>query len=259
MRTPWQVCKAVWYALILRELQALLWSRRFGAFWVLAEPILYVVVLALIRVYIRSRAMTDVPFPLWLLMGLVPFFMMRQTMIGLMGAVDSNQALFTYRQVKPIDTYVARTAVQIMINMSVLVILGFGMVFFLGYQIPVYQPTQMLVTLCLMVLFAFACGMLLSTLVHALPDIAPIIRLMFLPLMIISGVIFPIRNIPQPYYDWLLWNPILHLVDMFRQFSLANYTPLPGVSLTYPAVVTLVMLFVAAYVYRGRQRLLIAQ
>jgi capsular polysaccharide transport system permease protein len=253
MRTPWQISKAVWYALILRELQSILWSRRFGAFWVLAEPIVFIIVLTAIRVFLRGRTMTEVPFPLWLLVGLVPFLMMRQIMTGLMGAVDSNKSLFTYRQVKPIDTYVARTAVPIMINMSVLLILGFAMVFFLGYQIPIDQPIQMLATLTVMILFAFAIGIILGSVVHALPDIAPIVRLMFLPLMILSGVIFPVRNIPQPYYDWLLWNPFLHLVDMFRQYSLFNYTPLPGVSLSYPALCALYALFIAAFVYRRRQ------
>jgi len=253
MRTSWQVTKAVWYALILREIQSMFFSRRFGAFWVLAEPIAQITIIMLLFTYIRDRMVPGVPFALWLLMGMVPFFMMRSIIFGLMGSVASNKSLFTYRQVRPIDTYVARTVVQIMVNISVLIILAFGMVFFFEYPIPVYEPVQMLVTLAVMVFFAFALGVLFGLLVHALPDVAPIIRLMFFPLYLLSGVIFPIRMIPQPYYDWLLWNPFVHLVDLSRQYSLSTYTPLEGISMSYPAICALVGLFVAVMLYRSRQ------
>jgi len=136
---------------------------------------------------------------------------------------------------------------------TVYLILAFGMVFFLRYQIPVYEPIQMLATLAVMVLFAVAMGILFSLLTHVLPDIAPVLRLMFFPLYLLSGVIFPIRWIPQPYYDWLLYNPFLHLIDMFRQYSLEQYTPLPGVNLLYPTQWAVVGLFIAVLAYRRRQ------
>ena len=238
---------------MLREIQAMFFSRRFGAFWVLAEPIFHIVIIMLILTYIRDRLIPGVPFALWLLVGMVPFFMMRSIIFGLMGSVASNKALFTYRQVRPFDTYVTRALVQILVYVSVLVILAFGMVFFFEYPIPIYKPLQMLVTLAVMVLFAFGLGILFGLLVHAVPDVTPLVRLLFFPLYLLSGVIFPIRMIPQPYYDWLLWNPFLHLVDMFRQYSLSTYTPLEGVSLSYPAEITLVVLFVAVMLYRARQ------
>ena len=253
LRSPWQVTKSVWYALILREIQTMFWSRRFGAFWVLAAPVFQIVMIMLIFTYIRDRLIPGVPFALWLLVGMVPFFMMRSIIFGLMGSISANRALFTYRQVRPFDTYVARTAVQIMVNTGVFVILAFGMVFFLEYPIPVHEPIQMMLTLAVMVLFAFAFGVLLGLLVHTVPDVQPVVRLLFFPLYLLSGVIFPLRMIPQPYYDWLLWNPFMHLIDMFRQFALAGYTPLEGVTLSYPAEVTLVGLFVAIMLYRARQ------
>ena len=253
LRSPWQISHAVWYALILREIQTMFLSRRFGAFWVLAEPIAFITVIMLIRVYIRDRSMPGVPFALWLLMGLVPFLMMRGISFGLMGAVSSNKSLFTYRQVKPFDCYVARTLVNILTQMSVLLILAFGMIFFIGYPIPVYKPIEWIATLMVMVGFSFALGVFLSLLVHKLPDITPIIRMMFLPLYLLSGVIFPIRWVPQPYYDWLLWNPFLHLVDLSRQYSLSTYIPLPGITFEYPAKCAILVLFFGLLVYRRRQ------
>ena len=253
MRSSWQISKSVWYALILREIQTMFWSRRFGAFWVLAEPIAHILILMVLYTYIRDRMVPGVPLPLWLLAGIVPFFMMRGIIFSLMGSVAANQSLFTYRQVKPFDTYVARASVQVMTNAAVYLVLAFGMVFYLGYPIPINEPLQMIVTLAVMVLFAVALGIFFSLLVHALPDVAPVIRLLFFPLYLLSGVIFPIRWVPQPYYDWLLWNPFLHLVDLSRQYSLSTYVPLPGVTFEYPAKCAVIGLFVAMLVYRRRQ------
>lgn len=253
LRSPWQITKSVWYALILRELQVMFWSRRFGSFWVLAEPIASLLILLLIFTSIRDKAVPGVPFALWLLAGLVPFFLMRSIIFGLMGSVSANQSLFTYRQVKPFDTYIARTTVQLLTNTFVYLILLFGMVFIFKYDIPVYKPIQMLLALAVMVIFAFAIGVLFSLLSHALPEIASVIRLMFIPLYLLSGVIFPINWIPQPYYDWLLWNPFLNLIDMFRQYSFEYYTPMPEVSFEYPAKFALVLMFIAVLAYRRRQ------
>jgi len=249
-RNSWEICKSVWYALTLREVQTMFWSRRFGVFWLLAEPILYISVTIYIRQYLLARQATNIPFGLWLVMGLVPFLMMRSITTGLMGAVTANKPLFTYRQVKPFDTYIVRAIIQLTVYTIVMLLMVFGMVFFLGYQLPIYKPVEILEILFTMFIFSFSFGMILSPLVHTIIGIAPVIRLMFLPLMIFSGVIFQVRKIPQPYYDWLLWNPYLHLIDLFRQNTIENYKPLTGVSLEYIAKLTIIMLFIAMFIYR---------
>lgn len=253
MRSSWQITKSVWYALILREIQVMFFSRRFGAFWVVAEPIANIVLLMLIFSFLRGRMMSGLPFPLFLLTGIVPFFMMRGIVFGLMGALDANRSLFIYRQVKPFDAYVARAVVQVITQASVYVLIAFGMVFFLGYQIPVHRPLELVVTLSVMIVFALALGIVFSIVVHALPDLTPILRLLFFPLYLISGIIFPLSGIPAQYHAWLLWNPFLHLISEFRQDSLAQYTPIEGVYLNYPAEIALIMLFVALLLYRQRQ------
>ena len=253
LRSPWQVTKAVWYALILREIQTRFWSRRFGAFWVLAEPILHVLIMVLIFSFIRSDSITSVPFALWLVLGIVPFFMMREIVFGTLGAVKGNKALFTYRQVKPFDTYVARAILQVMVYTTVLVLLVSAMVFLFGYPIPIYRPIELLSVFGVMVALAFGLGILFSLLVQALPDVEPIVRLLFFPLYLLSGVIFPLSFIPAKYLEYLLWNPFLHLIDLFRQFSLAGYSPIAGTNLTYPAEFALVLLFFGLLIYRERQ------
>lgn len=253
MRTPWQISRSVWYALILRELQTMFWSRRFGAFWVLAEPMATLLVMVTLFSYMRGQGMSGLPFALWLTVGIVSFTLMRGIIFSLMAAVSANQSLFTYRQVKPFDTYIARTIVQVFTNISVYVILVLGMVFLFHYDIPIYKPIQMIATLAVMVVLGFAAGVLFSLLTHAFPNLSPIIRLMFLPLYFTSGVLFPVSWVPQPYYDWLLWNPFLNLIDMFRQYSFEQYTPMVGVTLDYPLKFTLVVLFIAVLTYRRRQ------
>ena len=50
--------------------------------------------------------------------------------------------------------------------------------------------------------------------------------------------------------DWLLYNPVLHLVELSRVYFIPNYTALPGVTLEYPAAWALVVTALALGLYR---------
>ena len=70
----------------------------------------------------------------------------------------------------------------------------------------------------------------------------------------LSGIFFMISNIPQPFQDYLLLNPILHQIELCRSNMYCDYkTPVNGFS--YLAICTLVVAFtgLASYhIYRRK-------
>lgn len=63
--------------------------------------------------------------------------------------------------------------------------------------------------------------------------------LMFQPILLkllyfISGVMFPLYAIPQRYWHYLLWDPLLHVMELNRMALIPGYIS-TGVSLTYLA------------------------
>jgi capsular polysaccharide transport system permease protein len=54
-----------------------------------------------------------------------------------------------------------------------------------------------------------------------------------LPLLILSGVIFPLNFLPYELQQYLLLNPIVHGLESLRSSFFSQYQPVKGVELSY--------------------------
>lgn len=256
-RSSLQIMQDVLFALVLREYLTRFGSRRMGAFWMLFEPMAHIGFMMFIFTVIRARSVPGMEFPIFLLAGMIPFFLMRNIIFKLMDAVSANQALFAYPNIKIFDTYVARVLVELSISSTVYLILLFVLGFWFNYDVRVAYPLEWLFSLFVGILFSFGLGVLFSIIVQVAPNAKTFIRIMFLPLYLMSGVIFPLWIIPEKYLPWLLWNPFAHIVSNIREGVFATYPTITGVNQTYPVFCTLLVLFVSTGLYRiRRQRLL---
>ena len=258
-RSSWQITKAVIFALVLREFQTRFGERRMGAFWVLFEPIAHITIMMLIFTFIRMRTIPGMDFPVWLLTGMVPFFLMRNIALKLMDAVEANRALFAYPNIKILDTYAARIIVEFTISACVYAILIFALGFWFGFDVSVAYPLRWIGSLVIGILFAVGLGICLSVIGQAMPNSKSFIRLLFMPLYLISGVIFPLWMIPNHLLPWVLWNPFAHIIDNIRSSVFVNYPEIPGINYEYPIYVTIVFLFFALGLYRIRQEYLLSK
>ena len=64
---------------------------------------------------------------------------------------------------------------------------------------------------------------------------------------------FPLHSIPKEYWPYLLWNPIVHAVELSREAVMPGYVS-EGVSIEYLAFTTLLMLFVGLACYKTREK-----
>lgn len=251
-RSSFQIQKSVIFALVLREARARFGDRRMGAVWTLIEPICHLLIFTLLFMLIRGRTVAGVDYPVFVLVGMAPFLLYRNTALRLMDSLRENRSLFGYKQIKPLDTYIARVLVETCISATVYAIIVFGFAWY-GFDMSVHSPLQWVATLTLGLLFAFGLGMLLALVTHALPSLKMVIRMAFFPLYFISGVLMPAAYLPQAMMPVLLLNPFLHLVELIRAEVLPHYTPVDGVSETYVITFTIVLLFIALGSYRARR------
>lgn len=256
-RSSLQIQKSVIFALVLREARARIGDRRFGAVWTLIEPMCHILLLSLLFGLLRGRTVTGTEYPVFVLVGLVPFLLFRNTALRLMDSPKENRSLFAYKQIKPLDTFIGRVLVEACISAAVYALIALGFAWF-GYDMKVKAPIEWILTIALGLLFAFGLGMLLALIAHAIPGAKTIIRMCFFPLYFMSGVLMPAAYLPQAFQPILLLNPFLHLMELIRGEVLPNYVPVSGVSLTYVMSCTLVLLFVALGTYRVRRLHLIS-
>lgn len=256
-RSSFQIQKSVIFALVLREARARFGQRRMGAVWTLIEPICHLLIFTVLFSLIRGRTVSGVEYPVFVLVGMAPFLLYRNTALRLMDSLRENRSLFAYKQIKPLDTYVARVLVETCISATVYAILVFGFAWF-GFDMSVHSPLQWVATLALGLLFSFGLGMSLALITHAIPSLKVVIRMAFFPLYFISGVLIPAAYLPQAMMPLLLLNPFLHLVELIRAEVLPHYTPVDGVSETYVITFTIILLFIAMGSYRARRLHLIS-
>ena len=251
-RSSLQIQKSVIFALVLREARARFGVRRMGAVWTLVEPICHLLIFSILFAIIRGRTVADVEYPVFVLVGMAPFLLYRNTALRLMDSLRENRSLFGYKQIKPLDTYVARVLVETCISATVYAILVFAFAWY-GFDMSVANPLMWVTTLAVGLLFAFSLGMVLALITHALPSLKVVIRMAFFPLYFISGVLVPAAYLPQAMMPVLLLNPFLHIVELIRAEVLPHYTPVDGVSEGYVICITIVLLFIAMGSYRARR------
>lgn len=251
-RSSFQIQKSVIFALILREARARFGERRMGAVWALIEPICHLLVFSLLFTLLRGRTVAGIEYPVFILICLAPFLLYRNTAMRLMDSLRENRSLFAYKQIKPLDTYLARTLVETCISATVYAILAFAFAWF-GFDMSVARPLQWVATLALGLLFAFSLGMTLALITHAIPGLKIVIRMAFFPLYFISGVLMPASYLPQAMLPLLLLNPFLHVMELIRSEVMPHYVPVNGVSAGYVMTVTVVLLFISLGTYRARR------
>ena len=239
-------------ALLLRELKTRFGAHRMGVAWLFLEPIAHLSILMTIFGVLRGRHVPGVEFPVFLLAGIVPYIMFRSIATRLMEGVDANMGLFSYRHIKPMDVFLSRSLLEVVLYTIVLAAMIVGQIW-VGYRIDVPDPLGFLLLLGVLVAMSFGLGLVLSVIADYSPESKPIIRMLFLPLYFVSGVLFPVSILPREYREWLTWNPVFHAVELLREAFLSGYPVVAEASLRLFLEPTLVVCFLGMAMYRLRR------
>lgn len=233
-RTPWQVTRSVWYAMFMREAISRTMADRMGWFWMIFEPLAFTLIMIGIRVYIRGmdRFIVNADFIPWMIIGLMGFFLVREGMMRGLGAVNANSALFAYRQVQPFDPVLVRHFLEGMLRTFIFLIFIVG-----GLMVGVdMNPDNAIRAMgwwislwCL----GLGLGLITSVAGTLVPEMGTVVRMLNMPLLILSGVIFPLNQLPHWLLEYLMYNPIVHGLELLRLGFFEGYKVVHGTSATY--------------------------
>lgn len=248
-RTPVQVIASVYRALFLREALTRISSSRAAWFWLLAEPVFHVSYMLFIFTVIRVRTIGGIDTAVWLMVGMLAFFTFRRTGTQVTNAVSANQALFTYRQVKPVDTALVRGGLEGLLMIVISSILLAGAALF-GHSVLPADPLAVLEAFFGLWLVGLGFGLVASVASELVPELGRVINFIMMPLYLISGVIVPLSAVPQPYRDWLLLNPVAHGLEAARLGFAPYYHAVPELSIAYIYAFALVSIFLGLALHR---------
>ncbi|HRI16967.1 MAG TPA: ABC transporter permease [Burkholderiaceae bacterium] len=255
-RSAWEIQRAVLFAIVLRELRTRMGRHWTGILWTVFEPLAHVLVLLTVFGYLKNIASPVMEYPVFLISGLMPFFLFRSLSQRLTESIESNRGLFSYRQVKPLDTVVGRAIVESVIWIAVLVF-TLAILLWLGLHALPRRPLEFFGVAVVTALLGCALGLLMAVTTQGQRRLRFVIRMLYVPLYISSGVIWNVNKLPPGWFDWLTWNPMMHLVDLARNAFEPLHQVHAGLGWRYPVSATLVLMAAAFAMYRrDRQKLL---
>lgn len=241
-------------ALILRELKTRFGKNEtLGYIWVIFEPMMHVLFMLIIFTMIRDKVLPQVPFPLFLITGMIPFFMFRNIVNFIMNGIDANKSLFAYKPVRPIHVFLARALLEGIIYFIAFCILITITGYFLNYNV---KPNNLIYSLLIFiwtVVFAFSLGLLFAVLFHGKDIIKNIINYLLAIMYFSSAIIFPLWITPNQLIDFLAYNPILHIIELFKENYFESYPIVAQINIEYPLLCTLVLLFFSLGMYYKRR------
>jgi ABC-type polysaccharide/polyol phosphate export permease len=187
-----------------------------GVTWALVKPMIFVAAYWFaIAIGLRgNRPMGDVPYILWLLPGLMPWFFISDALTTGGAAVRSNSHFVT-KMVYPVATLPISEVLSLYfihlmlmcITVALFVVSGFGLsVYFL--QAPYYL-------LCALA-FAAVMSMLLSALTAISRDILQAVKSAITLMFWLTPILWSADNLPSPAKQIVMANPITYIVAGYR-------------------------------------------
>ena len=241
----------VWRALFLREMVSRVASRRFAWAWLLLEPMVFVLFMMFIYGVLRVRTIPGADATLWLVVGYVSFLTARNIFTRGMEAINANQALFTYRQVLPVDTVLVRAFLEAFLGVIVLVS-ALLLAALIGKQVIPGDILMVMLGYGGLCLVGLGLGLMLSVGVELINELGKIIGIVMMPLALLSGAMMPMTIIPVEYRHWLFLNPFASGLEIIRSGFFPYYHMAPEADIGYLytfAVVTLFFGFALQYRY----------
>jgi capsular polysaccharide transport system permease protein len=211
-------------ALVRRETRAHFGESRLGYLWALIEPALHLTAFALLFGYVfrRSNPLGG-NLTLFMLTGLIPYFLYYKLATYLAGAIEGNRALLNLPPVKPLDVLVSRGILEASTYLFVGFIALVGLfVAGIGDALPHY-PLRLAVALTVILGFGFGVGIANAVIRVFIRNWASIFMLCIGPIYLLSGIWFLPEEIPPPFRDYLLYNPLMHFIMWVRSSFYVNY------------------------------------
>ncbi len=227
-------------ALMLREMSTTHGRSPGGYIWAVLEPIAGIALLSLVfSVAFRSPALGQ-SFPMFYATGMLPFIMFSDISAKLAQSLNFSRPLLAYPTVTFLDALIARFVLNLITQLMVGYILFTGLILLFETRVAPNLGT-IVETYALCAFLALGVGTLNAFLFTRFPIWQQAWSILMRPMFIISGIFFLFETIPQPYRDYLWWNPLIHITGLMRNGFYPTYD-VPYVSPLYVCFVSLITL-----------------
>ena len=206
--------RVIW-ALIMRETVTRYGRENLGILWFFAEPLLFIVGIALLWSYFEPRSVPAGTVAAFAVVSYPTVLLWRNTTGRVTKAIEANRALLHHRPIRAQDFFYSRILLEFASATG-----AFLVIFILFVAVGISRSPANLFDMVMgwLMVAWFAFGFVLtmgglSEVSEVVERISHIILYFMLP---VSGAFFPAYIVPEPLRDYLLLFPLVDCVEFFR-------------------------------------------
>ncbi len=203
-------------ALILREMATTYGRSPLGYFWAILEPVLGITLLSLVFTAVLRAPPIGQNFAMFYATGMLPFMLYTDMSTKTMQSLKFSRQLLVYPSITFIDALLARAVLTVLTQTLVMGIVFTGIIVLFDTRVLPDIP-RIALAITMVSALSFGLGVVNCALMGFLPSWGRIWAIVNRPMFLISCIFFPYEGIPQPYRDWLWYNPLVHVVGTMRQ------------------------------------------
>lgn len=230
-------------AMMVREVSTRYGSKPGGYAWALIDPVAHVAMMTIIFEAIARMPALGSSFALFFATGYLPFNFYQAMTSYITGAVKANKSLLNYPVVSPADVVVARYIVQVLTSALVSVLVILCVVALEDVHLHGVEFGRVVAACFLGSLLGLGVALVNLSIYARSALYEQVYNIASRPMFLISGVFFLPDSLPHPFKEIILYNPIVHVVMLFRTGFYPEYRAI-GMDLEYVGEFTAVTIFV---------------
>lgn len=203
-------------ALLMREIHTRYGRENIGHLWVIGEPFLFCVGVAIMWTAIRPSHEHGVPVTAFVITGYVPLTMWRHCVGRSVKAFESNGSLLFHRQVTPLDIILARCLLEILGAIMAGIVVSAGAIL-TGFMDPPADFGLVYVGILYEAVFCLACALIMAPLSETNDILEKFVSAAMYLSIPFSGAFAMVEWVPQAFQSVLLWSPSVHALEIIRE------------------------------------------
>lgn len=246
VREAWQYRDLIWF-LVRRDITARYKRSVLGIAWTMLNPLGMMIVLSIVFSHVFRTTMEG--YPAYVLSGLVAWTFFSQTSSNAINALvwggDLLQRIYI-----PRSTFAISAIATGIVNLLLSLVPLFAVMLVIG--IPL-RPTILLTPVAIvpLAMFSLGVGLVISTIGIFFADVVEMYVIVLTAWMYLTPIIYPLDILPSNVVMWMKFNPMVHIVDLFRM--LVFYGTIPALSTWLLAFGSAAVVFVAGWlIFTGK-------
>lgn len=193
-----------------------------GMVWSFLNPLLMMILLTIIFSTMFGSVIDN--FAVYFLAGKFIFDFFSESVSSAMFSLKGNQNILR-RTPAPKHIFVLGSIISRLITFAI------NFVIFLGVMIATHAEFHLgtmflsIIPIFSLILMTTGIGLFLSVYAVRYTDIQHLWNVITMALMYASAIFYPISIIPEPYYDYVILNPLYWIIDQFRSFMIYGTIP----------------------------------